>query len=81
MKAYILKENGGTENLKLSEIDKPEIKQDEVLIKVKAISINPVDTFVRENEASLRRILNPDKGESFFILGWDVSGIIEENGK
>ena len=80
MKAFILKENGGPENLKLSEIDKPEIKKDEVLIKVKAISINPVDTFVRENEASLRRILNPGNDENSFILGWDVSGIVEETG-
>jgi NADPH:quinone reductase-like Zn-dependent oxidoreductase len=80
MKAYTLKENGGIEKLKLSEIKVPNISADEVLVKVKAISINPVDAFVRQNEASLRGILKPGKDEDTFILGWDVSGIIEEVG-
>jgi len=80
MKAYTLKENGGIENLKLSEVDKPKTNNDEVLVKVKAISINPVDTFVRKNESSLRGILKPGKDEDTFIIGWDISGIIEENG-
>ncbi len=80
MKAYTLKKNGGIENLKLSEIDKPKIKADEVLVKVKAISINPVDAFVRKNESSLQGILKPGKDEDTFILGWDVSGIVEEVG-
>ena len=80
MKAYTLNENGGIEKLRLSEIDKPKINNDEVLVKVKAISINPVDTFVRKKESSLRGILNPGKDENTFIIGWDISGIIEENG-
>ncbi len=80
MKAYILKENGGLDKLKLNEVDKPKIKTDEVLIKTKAISINPVDAFVRKNESSLIGILKPEKDEDTFILGWDVSGIIEEVG-
>ena len=80
MKAYTLKENGGIENLKLTEVEKPKINTDEVLIKTKAISINPVDAFVRKNESSLKGILKPDKDDDTFILGWDVSGVIEEVG-
>ncbi len=80
MKAITLKENGGIEKLKLSDIDKPKINDDEVLIKVKAISINPVDTFVRQNKSSLQGILKPGKDENTFIIGWDVSGIVEETG-
>ncbi|MCG6914985.1 NADP-dependent oxidoreductase [bacterium BMS3Abin03] len=80
MKAYTLNENGGIEKLRLSEIDKPKINNDEILVKVKAISINPVDTFVRKKESSLRGILKPGKDENTFIIGWDISGIIEENG-
>lgn len=80
MKAYTLKENGGTEKLKLSEVEKPKINPDEVLIKTRVISINPVDAFVRKNEASLKGILKPGKDEDTFILGWDVSGVIEEVG-
>ena len=80
MKAITIKENGGIEKLKLSEIDKPKINDDEVLIKVKAISINPVDAFVRQSKASLQGILKPGKDEDTFILGWDISGIVEEVG-
>jgi NADPH:quinone reductase-like Zn-dependent oxidoreductase len=80
MKAFTLKENGGIENLKLSEIAKPEINADEVLIKVKAISINPIDTIVRQSQSSLYRILSPGKDEDTFILGWDISGVIEKTG-
>ena len=47
MKAYTLIKNGSIENLKLAEVETPKIKANEVLIKVKAISINPVDAFVR----------------------------------
>jgi NADPH:quinone reductase-like Zn-dependent oxidoreductase len=80
MKAFTLKENGGIENLQLSEINNPEINAGEVLIKVKAVSINPIDTIVRQNRSSLLRILGPEKDENRFILGWDVSGVIEKTG-
>ena len=33
MKAYVLNEAGGVENLVLSEIEKPKVKADEVLVK------------------------------------------------
>ena len=80
MKAYTLNENGSIENFKLSEVESPKINDDEVLIKVKAISINPVDASVRQNKSALHGILKPGKDEHTFILGWDVSGIIEDVG-
>lgn len=79
MKAIVLKENGSVENFTLAEIAKPEIKPDEVLVHVKAISINPVDAFVRQSEQALQGILNPGKDESL-ILGWDISGTVTETG-
>ncbi len=42
-KSIFIDKVGGAENLLLSKIEKPKIKPDEVLIKTKAISINPVD--------------------------------------
>ena len=47
MKAIILKQAGGIENLELVDISNPGIQNDEVLIKVKAIGINPVDIKTR----------------------------------
>lgn len=80
MKAVILKENGGVDKLKLSEVDMPKINAGEVLVKVKAISINPVDAGVRRDKATLLRMLRPKEGEDTFILGWDISGVVEETG-
>ncbi|MBC9796455.1 NADP-dependent oxidoreductase [Sinomicrobium weinanense] len=77
MKAIVLKGFGGVENLIVGQIDVPAITDDEVLIKVKAFSINPVDYKVREGVGWAHDLLkyNP------IILGWDVSGIVEAVGK
>ena len=53
MKAYVLNEAGGVENLVLSEIEKPDLGANEVLVETKAISINPVDVKVRPLEEVL----------------------------
>ncbi|MCV9933555.1 NADP-dependent oxidoreductase [Flavobacterium sp. LS1R47] len=77
MKAIVLEKFGGTENLVYKDINKPEIKENEVLIRVKAISINPVDVKVRSRQAPLAEELvkyNP------LILGWDISGEVVEIG-
>lgn len=78
MKAIILKNFGGVENLRYTEIEKPKIKSDEVLVRVRAVSINPVDVKVRSRQAPLA-----DSLEKFdpIILGWDISGEIVETGK
>lgn len=78
MKAYILNEAGGVENLVLSDIDKPVIKPDEVLVQTKAISINPVDIKVRPVDELLTMIMQTE--ERPVILGWDISGVVTEVG-
>jgi NADPH:quinone reductase-like Zn-dependent oxidoreductase len=80
MKAIILKAVGGTENLELAEIAVPSIEDDEVLVKVKAISINPVDAFARRNQDSLNYVLQLKGNEEKIILGWDIAGIVTEAG-
>lgn len=76
MKAIILKEFGGVENLLLSEIPIPTIQPNEVLIEVKAISINPVDVRTRAGSAMAQHL----KQYLPLILGWDISGIVSEVG-
>jgi NADPH:quinone reductase-like Zn-dependent oxidoreductase len=78
MKAIIIHEAGGVENLIHTEIPKPVIKENEVLVKVKAISINPVDAKVRGNEGALNWMFENTRPA---ILGWDISGEIVEKGK
>lgn len=74
MKAIVLKEVGNVDNLEYVELVKPTISEGEVLIKVKAISINPVDVKSRAGKGVYGRI----KTENPLILGWDISGIVEE---
>jgi NADPH:quinone reductase-like Zn-dependent oxidoreductase len=76
----IINGNGEAEKLVLSEVERPRTGTDEVLVKVKAISINPVDAGVRRDKATLLRMLKPNEGEDTFVLGWDISGVVEETG-
>ena len=73
MKAYLLNEAGGVDNLILSEISNPDIKADEVLVETKAISINPVDTKVRPVEEVINMIIGEERP---VIIGWDISGTV-----
>ena len=74
MKTIILENAGGTKNLKLTEIEKPTIKQDEVLVEVKSISINPIDVKTRSGKGAFQKL----KDENPLILGWDISGVVVE---
>lgn len=78
MRAIILEQAGNVENLKLTDIPKPEIQDGEVLIKVNAISINPVDIKTRIGKSLYNELKSKNPA---IILGWDVSGVIEKTGK
>ena len=73
MKAVVIYNHGGIENLELADFDKPDCPDDKVLLKVKACSINHLDIWVRNGIAGLNIPLP-------LILGSDASGIIEEVG-
>lgn len=75
MKAVILNEFGEAEKLEIAEVPKPEISDEEVLIKVVAAGINPVDTKVRAGTSGMSKYLKLP-----VILGWDVSGVIAKAG-
>jgi NADPH:quinone reductase-like Zn-dependent oxidoreductase len=72
MKAIILKQFGGVENLVLSELPMPGLQSNEVLVQLKFISINPVDAKTRAGKGVAELI----KNDLPVILGWDISGII-----
>ncbi|MBE7178060.1 MAG: NADP-dependent oxidoreductase [Mucilaginibacter polytrichastri] len=76
MKAILLEGFGPAENLQLREIEKPAPGADDVLVRVKAISINPVDAKTRAGKGVAGRFRDADP----VILGWDISGTIEETG-
>lgn len=76
MKAITLKEPGGIENLVIKDIPQPVLNEGEVLVQVKAISINPVDVKTRAGKGVYGRIKDNDP----VIIGWDISGIVTAKG-
>lgn len=76
MKAIRIHEFGGPEVMKIEEIQLPVPAADEILVKVYASSINPVDWAVRKggNDFLKPHLKLP------MTLGWDAAGIVEETG-
>lgn len=73
MRAITQNTVGGPEVLEITEQPAPQLKAGEVLIRVKAAGVNPVDAAVRGG-------FYPLLGEPPFVLGWDLSGIVEAVG-
>jgi len=76
MKAIIVKQPGGVENLEITDLPKPQPGNDEIVVQVKGISINPVDVKTRQGKGMYGRY----KEEQPLIIGWDISGIVNETG-
>jgi len=75
LKAIILEEYGDVNVLKSAEVDRPTLRDDDVLIQVKSTSVNPVDWQIRSGY-----LQESIPYEFPLILGWDVAGIIAEVG-
>jgi len=63
---------GGPEVLKEVQLPRPEPRTNEVLVRVRAAGVNPTDWKHRASGGFL--------GEPPFVLGWDVSGVVEAVG-
>ena len=75
MKVIRIHEFGGPEVLKYEDAPQPIPAADEVLIKVHASGVNPIDVKIRAGHAQGKFPVNFP-----LIPGWDVSGEIEEVG-
>lgn len=76
MKAMVVNQFGGTDVFKQSEVLKPEVKSGHVLVRIKATSINTVDTMIRQMGPEL-----PLSPPAPAILGMDFAGIVESVGE
>ncbi|TWT26366.1 NADP-dependent oxidoreductase [Planomicrobium sp. CPCC 101110] len=76
MKAIVIDQYGGIEELKEREVGRPAINDDQVLLEVHATSINPIDWKLREGY--LKEML---PFEFPIILGWDAAGVVAETGR
>jgi zinc-binding alcohol dehydrogenase family protein len=73
MKAIGYRTNGDAEVLVDIEVPKPTPGPRDLLVAVKAISVNPVDTKRRQRE-------HPATGPGYMVLGYDAAGIVEAVG-
>ena len=80
MKAIVYHKYGTPDVLELEEIDKPVPKEDEVLIKVCAVSLNDWDWGLLQGDF-INRMLNGLRKPKRKILGSDIAGRVETVGK
>src|SRR5438034_1748093 len=75
MKAIVVHEYGGPEVLKYEDVPRPEPKDDQILVRVIAAGVNPVDDASRSPKyAKFFGITLP------FIPGYDIAGLVEKTG-
>ena len=75
MKAIVAHEYGGPEVLKYEDAPRPEPKENEILVRVIAAGVNPVDGMIRSG-----MFAKDKKRTSPLILGGDIAGVVEQTG-
>ena len=74
MKAVVIHEYGGPDVLKYEHLPRPEPQADQVLVRVIAAGVNPVDGMIRSG-------MFADEKRAFpIILGGDIAGVVEKVG-
>ncbi|MBA62641.1 MAG: quinone oxidoreductase [Planctomycetaceae bacterium] len=74
MKAAYITECGPPQNIQYGDLERPDATGTQVLVKVGAVSLNPVDTYIR-NGANYWELPNP------FVVGCDLAGTVEAVGE
>ena len=76
MQVIAIREFGGRDKLQVMDLPVPEVGKGEILVRVKAAGVNPVDWKIREGYL---KDLFPH--EFPVILGWDAAGVVERVGR
>jgi len=76
MKAAFITQYGNHEKITLGQLDKPTYGSTQVLIKVAAAGVNPVDFHVRNG-----MLQDSDTHTLPLVLGWDAAGTVAEIGE
>lgn len=81
MKAIVYHDYGSPDVLKLEEVAQPVPKDDEVLIRVRAASLNPLDWRLVRGEPAMMRVMTKVMGLNIGRPGVDAAGVVETVGK
>ncbi|MDF3292518.1 NADP-dependent oxidoreductase [Streptomyces silvisoli] len=75
MKAIVVRAYGGLENLEIAEVPERKVGPDDVLVRVRAAGVNPVDWKIGKGYLdAMLTVYFP------FIPGWDLAGVVERVG-
>ena len=73
MKAALIRQTGNPDVIEYTEVPVPEPGPTEVLVRVGAVAVNPIDTYIRGGKVAMKL--------SFpYILGCDLAGTVEKIG-
>jgi len=81
MKAIVQNAYGSSDVLELAEVDKPAVKENEILVRIHAAAINAGDYFSMRGSPWAARLTVGFPRPKNYILGWDAAGTVEEIGK
>ncbi|HIG27759.1 MAG TPA: NADPH:quinone reductase [Verrucomicrobiales bacterium] len=73
MKAAYITQPGAPESILFGELETPVPQSDQILVKINAVSVNPIDTYIRSGLIPMQ-LPNP------FIVGCDFSGMVTSIG-
>ena len=71
MKAFVVDRYGKADNVRIGDMPDPTLRDDEVLVQVRAASVNPLDSKIRDGEFKLLL-----KYRLPLILGHDLAGVV-----
>ncbi len=74
MKAVIVRDFGLPEVMKIEEVSMPKVEASQVLVRVKAAGVNPVDAYIRSGNY-------PSAPKLPYTCGKDAAGIVEQIGE
>lgn len=80
MKAIVQNNYGSPDVLSLAEVAKPAMKDNQVLVRVRAVSLNAGDVFGMRGSPWLIRLTAGFPRPKNHILGWDMAGVVEAAG-
>ncbi len=70
MKAAYIQATGPADSIIVGELPVPSIGRNQVLVRVQAVSVNPIDTYIRSGAVAMPIPLP-------FIIGCDVAGVVD----
>ena len=73
MKAAYIKQTGPAENIVYGDLPRPQPIGSQVLVKMGAVGVNPIDTYIRSGMVKMPLPLP-------FIIGCDIAGTVEAVG-